>query len=116
MANYIKVTDQGVIFAELSASENPGGGWTQVEDGQAGLAGRTYDILTGVLGPEIPPKKTDFELDLEQKLKDYSVWSDILKTSIANSAPDQSISKLTEKVDQIWSDYLIVLQEWSNAE
>ena len=116
MANFIKVTDEGIIFAELSSSENPGGGWIQVEDGKAGLAGRTYNIETKVIGPELPPKKADFEAELSRSLNEYSVWSNTLKVSIANSAPESSIVQLTSKVDSLWDYYLTVLAKWDAAD
>ena len=115
MANFIKVTNEGIIFAELSASENPGG-WTQVEDGQAGLAGRTYNVETKVIGPELPPKKADFEMELSRSLNEYLAWSNTLKVSIANSAPESSIAQLTSKVDSLWDYYLTVLAKWDAAD
>jgi hypothetical protein len=115
MSNFIKVTDEGIIFAELSASENPGG-WTQVEDGRSGLAGRTYNVETKVIGPELPPVKSDFEGDLSRSLNEYLAWSNTLKVSIANSAPESSITQLNSKVDSLWDYYLTVLAKWDAAD
>ena len=115
MSHFFRTDNQGIICAELSSSSDPGGVWIEAPHGQVNLSGRTYNAETG-LGPELAPKKADYESALSQKLREFQFFEEQLKINKAKSSPDKSIAELSYKVDNLWDDYQNTLKGWADAE